>query len=202
MRFAILLLLTVNALAQWQAQETHTTESFRGLSVFNQKVIWASGTHGTYIFTTNSGAEWTAAQVPGAESLDFRGVKAFESEAYLLAAGPGDKSRIYRSRHLGEHWELQFTNPDPKGFFDCMAFFDKRHGIVVGDPVNGKFQILRTNNGGADWQYSDPLRMPAAIEGEGAFAASNSCLATEGKKNVWFATGGTVTRVFRSTDSG
>lgn len=44
--------------------------------------------------------------------------------------------------------------------------------------------------------------MPAAIEGEGAFAASNTCLAIQGTKNAWFVTGGAVARVFRSTDGG
>lgn len=202
MRLAIFLILSCNAIAQWQPLETHTTESLRGLSVFNASIVWASGTHGTYLFTTNGGTTWTTGKVPGAESLDFRDVESFGSGVYLLAAGLGDKSRIYHTRHLGEQWELQFTNPEPSGFLDCMGFFDERHGIVVGDPVKGKFQILRTDNGGATWQYSDPRKMPPAMEGEGAFAASGTCITTQGKKNAWFATGGVVARVFRSTDGG
>src|SRR5439155_24926179 len=95
-----------------------------------------------------------------------------------------------------------FTNQEAKGFFDCMAFTDPKHGIVVGDPVNGKFQILRTHDGGKTWQYSDPQKMPPATEGEGAFAASNSCIATNGTQDVWFATGGSAARVFHSSDAG
>jgi len=191
------------ATAQWQALETHTTESLRGISAFNQDFVWASGTHGTYLFTQNGGKSWTTGQVPGAEALDFRGVVSFGFDAFLLAAGPGEQSRIYHTTHLGADWVLQFTNQEPKGFLDCMAFFpDQVHGLVVGDPVNGKFQVLRTENAGASWQYADPRKMPAAVPGEGAFAASNSCLTTEGKKNAWFATGGSAARVFRSTDGG
>lgn len=140
--------------------------------------------------------------MPDAEALDFRGVKAFGAEAFLLAAGPGEQSRIYRTRNFGKQWDLQFTNHEPKGFLDCMAFFDEKHGIVMGDPVNGKFQVLRTDDGGNSWRYSVPGKMPPAIEGEGAFAASNTCLTTQGKKNAWFVTGGVVARVFRSTDRG
>jgi photosystem II stability/assembly factor-like uncharacterized protein len=202
MRVLLVLLLAVNAFAQWQVQESHTKESLRGISVVDENVVWASGTHGTFLVTNDSGKSWAVHQVLGAEELDFRGVKAFGAEAFLLAAGPGDKSRIYHTTDFGKHWELQFTNPEPKGFLDCMAFTDEGYGIVVGDPVNGKFQILRTTEGGKSWRYADPKGMPAASEGEGAFAASNSCIAVNGKENVWFVTGGTAARVFHSTDGG
>lgn len=182
-------------------QQSHTKESLRCVSVVDANVIWASGTHGTYVITTDAGKKWTPHQVPGAESLDFRGVKAFGSEAFLLAAGPGDKSRIYHTTDFGRHWMLQFANPEPKGFFDCMAFTDAKHGIVVGDPVNGKFQILRTDDGGKNWIFADPTNMPAALDNEGAFAASNSCISVQGN-NAWFVTGGPVARVFHSKDRG
>ena len=129
MRWAIMLILPLSAVAQWQPQPSHTTESLRGISMFNQDIAWASGTHGTYLFTIDGGKVWTTGKVPGAESLDFRGVKSFGFDAFLLAAGPGDQSRIYYTRHLGERWALQFTNREPQGFFDCMAFFDALHGI-------------------------------------------------------------------------
>lgn len=196
------LLLTACAAAQWQPLEIPTTEALRGLSVSDPQIVWAGGTHGTYLVTRDGGLTWRARTIPGAEELDFRGVKSFGMEAFLLAAGEGDKSRIYHSSFMGLHWELQFVNREPKGFFDCMAFFDRRHGIVVGDPVEGKFQVLRTNNGGESWQYSDPGKMPAAIAGEGAFAASNTCLTTHGRSNAWFVTGGAAARIFRSTDGG
>ncbi len=196
-----LLLLCGSAAAQWQMQQSHTKESLRGLSVWNDQVVWASGTHGTYVVTRDGGKTWKAAQVPGAEALDFRDVEAFGDTVYLRAAGPGEKSRIYKTTDGGAHWELQFTNHEPKGFFDCMAFWDREHGIAVGDPVNGKFQILTTTDG-KTWKLSDGAGMPAAVEGEGAFAASGTCIATQGKKNAWFVTGGKAARVFRSNDRG
>src|SRR5215469_7526880 len=96
-----LLLLSTLALAQVQMQESHTKESLRGVSVVNAKIVWASGTHGTYLLTTDGGKTWTPHQVPGAGGLDFRGVRAFGAEAFLLAAGPGDKSRIYHTLDFG-----------------------------------------------------------------------------------------------------
>lgn len=184
-------------------QNSHTTENLRGTSAPTHNVAWASGTHGTYLRTTDGGVTWQASQVPGAEALDLRDVEAFSADvAYLLAAGPGEQSRIYKTINAGKTWQLQFTNRDPHGFFDCMAFWDRNHGVAVGDPVNGKFEVLTTRDGGWHWQPVDSDALPAAIDGEGAFAASGTCIAVEDKSNVWFATGGKAARVFHSANSG
>jgi photosystem II stability/assembly factor-like uncharacterized protein len=202
MRSFLFIFLASSLFAQI-TQTSHTTENLRGLSTPAPNIAWASGTHGTYLRTIDDGQTWQPAQVPGAESLDFRDVEAFSADfAYLLAAGPGDQSRIYKTTNAGKTWTLQFTNPDPKGFFDCMAFWNPHHGIAVGDPVDGKFQLITTEDGGHSWKPVSPSTLPPAIAGEGAFAASGTCIATQGKKNVWFATGGKAARVFHSADAG
>ena len=204
---AIILLLNVTLLAQNLAvQKSNTTENLRGISVLPNQVAWASGTHGTYLHTIDGGQTWQPAQVPAAEALDFRDVEAFSANlAYLLSAGPGDQSRIYKTTDAGKTWTLQFTNTNPKGFFDCMAFWDENRGIALGDPVadnagNLKFELIATEDGGRNWKALDSP--PSAIEGEGAFAASGTCITVQGDKNVWFATGGKAARVFHSTDAG
>lgn len=203
------LLLVISLAAQNPTpQKSNTTENLRGISVLAKQVAWASGTHGTYLRTTDGGNSWKAAQVPGAEALDFRDVEAFSATlAYLLSAGPGDQSRIYKTTDAGKTWTLQFTNKNAKGFFDCMAFWDRDHGIAVGDPVADnsgklKFELIATGDGGKNWKPIPPDALPQAIEGEGAFAASGTCIAVQGKTNAWFATGGKVARVFRSTNAG
>jgi photosystem II stability/assembly factor-like uncharacterized protein len=189
-------------------QKSNTTENLRGISVPPNQVAWASGTHGTYLRTTDGGTSWHRAQVPNAEALDFRDVEAFSADfAYLLSAGPGEQSRIYKTTDAGKTWALQFTNKNPKGFFDCMAFWDRDRGIALGDPVidnSGKlkFELIATANGGTTWELLSTESLPPAIEGEGAFAASGTCIAVQGTSNVWFATGGKAARVFRSADAG
>ncbi len=202
MRPCIFIFLSTALFAQTpNIQNSHTTENLRGLSTPAPNVAWASGTHGTYLRTTDAGSTWQAAQVPGADSLDFRDVEAFSSDlAYLLAAGPGDQSRIYKTTDAGKTWSLQFTNQDPKGFFDCMAFWNPDRGIALGDPIDNKFELISTADGGKHW---NPIgNVPPAVAGEGAFAASGTCIAVQGKNNVWFATGGKTARVFRSADAG
>jgi photosystem II stability/assembly factor-like uncharacterized protein len=179
--FAIFL-ITAQAQLSRQTQPSHTTENLRGVSAVSPQVAWASGTHGTYLRTTDAGRTWLSAQVPNATTLDFRGIVAFSAdEAFLMSSGPGDQSRIYHTTDAGQHWQLQFTSTNPKAFFDSIAFWNHTHGIVLGDPIpdesgQPKFQLLLTTDG-QTWTPIPPSQLPPALEGEAAFAASNTCLA-------------------------
>ncbi len=197
----ILFVPAVAAGQSWIPQASGTTASLRGVSAVDTRVVWASGTGSTFLRTTDGGANWHAGQVPGAETLDFRAVWGVdERTAYLLSIGAGDKSRIYKTTDGGARWTLQFTNPDAKGFLDGLAFWDAAHGIALGDPVDGQFVVLATEDGGAHWRR---LPTPAATANEGAFAASNTSLAVLGTSEVWFGTGGPAgARVFHSRDRG
>src|SRR5258708_12728177 len=154
MRCLILLLAAATASAQVSPQTriSRITENLRGVSAISPKIAWASGTHGSYLRTTD-GHIWVPDQVPGAESLDFRGVVALSAdEAFLMSSGPGDQSRIYHTADAGRHWQLQFKNTNPKGFFDSIVFWDKTHGIVLCDPIpdeagTPKFELLITEDG-------------------------------------------------------
>ncbi|MGE3819032.1 MAG: WD40/YVTN/BNR-like repeat-containing protein, partial [Isosphaeraceae bacterium] len=189
----------------WEISKPVTSAKLRGVHAVDSKVVWASGTGGTFLKTVNAGANWRAGQVHGAEALDFRDVEAFdERTALLLASGPGDQSRIYRTTDGGQTWDLRFTNPDPDGFLDALAFWDRDRGIAFGDPVEGRFRVFLTGDGGTTWRLVPPDGMPPALPEEGAFAASGTCLVTlRGSKTAWFGTGGAaVSRVFRSEDGG
>lgn len=142
-------------------------------------------------------------KVANAEKLDFRDIHAFdENNAVIMSAGPGDASRIYRTSDGGASWRLQATNQYAEGFWDAMSFWDARNGIVFGDPVKGKFQVYVTADGGASWNEVKARGLDA-LEGEGAFAASGTCLTVAGKGDAWIGSGGARTsRVFHSSDRG
>jgi photosystem II stability/assembly factor-like uncharacterized protein len=193
----------IDASAQsWQAVPSGTTAELRGLSVVSSTVAWASGAHGTVLRTVD-GAHWQALQVPDADKIDLRDIQAFDADtAVAMGAGPGAASRIYRTDDGGAHWQLQGTNADPDGFWDAMAFWDREHGILFGDPVKGRFQIYVTVDGGRNWR-AQPAEGLDALEHEGAFAASGTCLAVAGADDAWIATGGAASsRVFHSSDHG
>jgi photosystem II stability/assembly factor-like uncharacterized protein len=202
---AVLLVLCGSvAHAQWQPQKIDTDADFCGLCAVSPKVAWVSGTKGTFGRTTDGGKTWAVGTVAGAEKLDFRDVEAFgEGTAYLLSAGPGGDSRIYKSTDGDKTWALQFQNADPAGFFDALAFWDERNGIALGDPVKGRFQLVVTDDAGEHWKPLPEKDLPAALAAEGVFAASGTCLVARGEKDAWFVTGGgKAARVFHSTDRG
>jgi len=202
----LLLLLAYSgpARAQWVAQTSGVGVRFRGVSAVNRRVAWASGASGTYARTTDGGRTWRAGVVPGAEGLDFRDVDAFDADtAYLLAIGQGESSRIYKTEDGGAHWTLQFQNRRAAAFFDCMSFWTRARGIAISDPVEGRFLVVTTEDGGRTWRETAASGMPAALAGEGGFAASGTCVTTGGASDAWFGTGGPAgARVFRSRDRG
>ncbi len=211
--------------AQWTKQTIDTKASFRGLSVVNEKIIWASGTGGTVLKTTDGGKNWSVIKVPDADKLDFRDIEAFDANtAYILSIGDGENSRIYKTTDGGKTWKLQFKNTNPKAFFDALAFWDKNNGIAMSDPVDGKFLLIETKDGetwnpivsetpfkvagveisSAKVQGSNDVYSfyPFAEPGEAAFAASGTCLITKGKNNVFIVSGGNNARVFLSNNRG
>lgn len=185
-------------------QVSGTAELLIAVSAVDEETAWIAGTGGTFVRTVDGGRTWRAARVPGADSLQFRDVHALDdSTAWLLAAGSGPLSRIYRTTDGGESWSLQFQNEEPEGFYDCLAFGDALNGLAYGDAVDGELRILRTEDGGETWLRVPPDGLPPALPGEGGFAASGTCLTRGPGGLAWIVTGaGTRPRVLRSTDRG
>jgi photosystem II stability/assembly factor-like uncharacterized protein len=193
--------VTQGSVGRFEPQASGVTMRLRGISAVSARVAWASGAGGTVLRTTDGGRTWQALAVPGADTLDFRDVDAISDRvAYVLSIGPGETSRIYKTTDGGSGWTLQFANKDPKVFLDAMAFWDEGRGIAFSDSVDGQFVILRTINGGKTWDRIAQDRLPAALPNEGAFAASGTNVAVQGRNRVWIGT--TASRVLRSSDGG
>ena len=175
---------------RWEPQGSGVTARLRGVSAPSDRVAWASGANGTVVRTADGGATWTTLTVPDAATLDFRDVDAVsETAAYVLSIGAGAASRIYKTTDAGAHWTLQFTNDDPKAFFDAMAFWDARHGVAFSDSVDGRFVVIVTADGGGTWTRVAPDALPPALSNEGAFAGSGTNIAVGRGGRAWIGTG-------------
>jgi photosystem II stability/assembly factor-like uncharacterized protein len=203
-------LVAVSALAAFAVnqptltpQNSGTNQLLISVSPVNADVVWASGTGGTYVVTTDGGNTWKAGVVPGAKDYQFRDVYGVSAtEAYLMSIGnrPTD-FRIYHTIDGGANWNTEFKNELTGAFYDCFAFWSPTNGIAHSDSVNGVFPDLITTNG-TDWT-SIANNMPPALPGEASFAASGTCVATQGTSNAWIATGGSsIARILATTDGG
>ena len=184
-------------------QASGTTQLLIAVSPVNSRVVWASGTGGTYVVTTNGGETWKAGVVPGAEALQFRDVQGVSDKvAYLLSIGDNPTDfRIYKTVDGGASWTIEFTNQLVGAFYDCFAFWTPERGLAHSDSVSGVFPELRTKNG-VTWR-SIAANMPPALPGEASFSSSGTCVATEGQRNAWITTGGsTVARILATRDGG
>jgi photosystem II stability/assembly factor-like uncharacterized protein len=217
LRLTLLLATSAFAVAQspppslWQMQESGTTAGLRGIDSVDGTVAWASGTGGTVLKTIDGGAHWTVCTIPDAAkdgaTLDFRGVQAWDADtAIIMASGPGEKSRLYKTTDGCKTWKLLFTNPEKEGFYDALLFIDRQHGIVLGDPAHGDprinpvesgyftFRIRVTNDGGKTWapvtdpEFPQQGRNLQPLKGEAFFAASNSSMAARDNW-LWLGTG-------------
>ncbi len=200
-RIYLLLLLFLGpsaAHAQFDLEDSLTTASLRGIHSLGNGLAWASGTDGTVLRTEDGGYEWQPCTTPpGAEHLDFRGIQAFdENTAIVMSSGKGDLSRLYKTTDGCRTWKLLFTNPDKDGFWDAVQFSPAekktgkpQFGALVGDPVAGRFPVFLTFDGGDHWE-PQIKQAPAALPGEGLFAASNQSLLLEGLARRAFVTGG------------
>jgi photosystem II stability/assembly factor-like uncharacterized protein len=196
-------------LPSWIVMTTGVNTNLRGASYVHPSyfsatpVLWTSGSNGVVQRIGGSENQWKQIHVKDGDALDFRGIRAFnEKIAYVISSGAGDKSRIYKTIDGGANWELQYTDKRPTFFLDDIVCFDETHCFVLGDPIDGRFLILSTEDG-KHWNELPRDSMPAVIPGEGAFAASGTSLAIYGTSDIYFGTGGGATaRVFHSADLG
>ena len=205
------MLLIVPAEAQWwKVQTSGLDTNLRGVSAAYTPdakgvpvpVVWASGSNGVILKSLDEGKTWKRLHVAGGDSLDFRGIVAFNADtAYVMSIGEGEKSRIYKTTDGGETWKLQYTDKRKEFFLDSIACLSATHCFAIGDPSDGKILLLKTTDG-QHWNPVPNEERPAALPGEGSFAASNSCLALFENGEIYFITGGPAARLFHSLDGG
>jgi photosystem II stability/assembly factor-like uncharacterized protein len=193
----------------WSVQTSGIDTNFRGISAENTVdangtdhiTVWASGSNGVILLSSDLGKTWKRLHVAGGDSLDFRGIVAFDAErAYVMSSGEGDKSRIYETKDGGKTWKLEFAGKNPSLFLNALVCSSQCYALS--DPVNGKFLLLSDHNNGK-WTELSGDGMPAALPGEGAFAASGTSLALDADGAMYFGTGGAkAARVFHSMDNG
>ncbi len=169
--------------------------SIRGLSVVNNNVVWASGSNGMVGKSSNAGKNWKWMTVKGFEKKDFRDIEAFDANTAIIMAIE-DPAYILKTTDGGETWKVVYENKTKGMFLDAMEFRDPLNGVVIGDPVDGRFFMARTNDGGNSWKELASEERFVADSGEAFFAASGTNLRYLYNQSLVLASGGKNSRLF------
>lgn len=182
--------------------QTLTDATLQAISIVDHEVAWICGHGGYSLRTLDGGQNWERFQHE-VDTLQFRDLHALDKDnVILMAAGVGAASGIY-TFSVTDGWEQVYAMPYAQGFLNTIEFWDEKTGLAFGDSFNGQLFVLRTKDGGQTWNRIDPNTLPPAGEGEGGFAASGTCIATQPGGKAWIGTGaGGNARILFTPDYG
>ena len=126
-------------------------------------------------------------------TLNVRSIALVNDSVFTLSIGS--------PAFLHKNTKLVYSETHPDVFYNSMDFWNDKEGIAMGDPTEGCLSILITRDGGQNWLKTPCDELPKAIQGEAAFAASDTNISLVGDK-VWIASGGIASRVLFSADKG
>lgn len=198
MRLTILILLFLNTSLHAQSVSllvSGNTASLRGLSVVSDNIIWVSGTNGSIGKSLDGGLTWKWTVVKIFEKMDFRDIEAFD-RVRALVMGIAAPAYILKTIDGGDTWKVVYENKRKEMFMDAMEFWNEQSGIVLGDPIDGRFFIQRTFDGGNTWQGLPQQNYPLADSGEACFASSGTNVRKLAKNEACFISGGMRSRLF------
>ncbi len=176
-----------------------TTLSIRAIELLNDKSLAFAANNGAFGLYKPTSKSWmTSVQNHDTLVLQFRAVAHTSIDFFMLSIE--NPALLYKTGDDGK-MELVYKEEGENVFYDAMTFWNDKEGIAIGDPVENCLSIIITRNGGQTWKKLTCDVLPKIIEGEAAFAASNTNIAVIGA-NTWIATGGKTSRIYFSPDKG
>jgi photosystem II stability/assembly factor-like uncharacterized protein len=171
------------------------------MSIVSDEVAWVSGSNGTIGRTVDGGLNWQWIKPEGYEKLDFRDIEAFDSNKAIVV-NAGSPAYILLTNDGGKSWTQTYKNTDSAIFLDGMDFWDEKQGIIFGDPIENRMQLLKTSDGGLSWKDISANLKRNMLSGEAGFAASGTTIRAMGNGKVWIATGGAASNLYYSNNYG
>ncbi len=177
-----------------------TNLSFRGLSVVDNKVIWASGTKGMVVKSIDGGTTFQAMKVNDCSTCDFRDIEAFDEKTAVIISS-GEIAKAYKTMDGGTTWKMVLHDTTKNSFLDGVDFFsDGQTGFIYGDPT-GKikkglsfFALYKTIDGGNTWKKEKVKQTLKA--GEASFASSGTGICVLGSRHFAIVSGGKASHIY------
>jgi len=170
--------------------------SIRAIQIMDAKTLSFAANKGTFgTFDLETKKVRINIQTHDTIIPEFRAVAHTSTDFFMLSVG--SPALLYKTGDGGK-MDLVYMEEGDGVFYDTMTFWNDQEGIAVGDTVDGCISIIITRDGGNTWNKLSCNVLPAMIESEGAFAASDTNIKTIGNK-TWVAT---TKRILFSPDKG
>ena len=166
--------------------------SIRALQIYDGKV-WYSGTDSKFGYVSLKDFTDKKQMRLSEEKLEFRTLAQDKHSFYAINIG--SPANFFKINKKNLTFEIVNKDDDKNAFYDALHFY-KNKFYTFSDPNEDlylKFSEFLMDDG---IFYLKSYPEYIMVEGEAAFAASNTNIATS-KNYLWLATGGKVARVFR-----
>lgn len=172
--------------------------SIRALALDHDKV-WYAADQSRFGFIDVKTNQKKEIKLPSEKNAEFRSIA--QTEKYVFILNVGNPALLYKISKEDLSYELVYQENHEKVFYDSMQFWNDKEGIAIGDPIEASFSVITTPDGGVSWQKMPSDRLPNLVDGEAAFAASNTNIVIKGNA-TWLVSGGKKARVFHSRNKG
>ena len=126
-------------------------------------------------------------------------IAAIDANTAWIVTAPSDTgpnaNKIWKTINGGTSWNQQTSGYTAGSFANHIYFWDANNGWTSGDPLSGKFEMFKTNDGGTSWT---PVAGALAPESGDEFTYVG--LKAVVGDNLWVGT--STGRIMRSTDRG
>jgi photosystem II stability/assembly factor-like uncharacterized protein len=173
--------------------------SIRAILIDANKVWFAADKGRFGFFNLDNNQKFESTIIKDSLKLEFRSNAKTKKHIFILNVG--NPALLYQISKDGKETKLVYQENHEKVFYDSMQFWNDREGIAMGDPIADCLNIIITRDGGNSWNKVPSTKLPKVIDGEAAFAASNTNIVIKGN-NTWIVSGGKKSRVFYSLDKG
>jgi len=205
-RFSFLFFVSFNLLTAQQNPSINikpllnSKSNFRAIAVLNDSTVWFANSSGKVgqVSINKSLAYYT---FKDSFKKHFRAIGSTKDALFALTIESPARLYKFTKNDFNQPAQLVYSEKHPKAFYDAMHFLDNKIGIAMGDPTDKCLSIITTNDGGNSWYKKLCANLPKSFDGEAAFAASNTNIATY-KNTIWIATGGLKSRIFISKNKG
>ena len=174
--------------------------SIRAISVLDGKIYFAGDKSRVgYVLYPKDESLINAEIVRDTLVYEYRSLATNGKDIFALSIG--NPARLHKFSKDLLNKSLVYREDHDKVFYDSMQFWNTKEGIAIGDPTANCLSIIITRDGGSSWYKVPCESLPNTVEGEAAFAASNTNIVLKSNK-VWIVSGGKKARVFYSSDKG